>query len=633
MKPRYEFEPLGNSPEDGYNDPLKTIFGQDAETVAKEAFQNSIDAAADPTKPVRVKVNLEWIDAKQIPGAIQLKKIFTACSKNPSGKTHFENAIKQLASKKIPVLILSDFNTTGLTGSNTDKKGKYYNFFKSVGGHNKLQGSAGSYGYGKATNIAFSAFDTFFATSLYAEKSAKKFVFMGCVRVCSHQTDEKERRGLGSFGLPGQLPIRVKTEIPSYYLRRTKEPGTDIFIPAYRDAANWKQNIIRSALKNFWPAILKSRLEVEVGDVSITAASIDELMATYFPAGTKVERWKFNDPTPYYQAYKTGKKITAKLETLGDVECYLLSGSSVTSTNHVACFRKNLMLIQHKRFESIVPFSGVFICPDEAGNIILQKMEPPQHNEWSKSVRHAQDETGITLKECSAADREYRTFLRDELKKLLTARSQKKIELGTIDEYISLLDSRDKVATAGKDDTGDEQSDKELGREVVKPQIVVERAHRKNAPKLAAIPGNDDDGEVIADGDGDQPGGGKSSGGGGEGNSSAGSGSSGGGEVTAKITRAKLRSFTVSDGDHLKTVLIIRTIPKRPNAKLKVNLKAGTDDGYEAVEIESVAPQGSISSDGAILGLKTDSRGELRLDVCFKRNERYSLKADVYEIG
>lgn len=633
MKPKYEFDPLGNSPEDGFNDPLKTIFGQDPESVAKEAFQNSIDAAADATKPVRVKVDLELIDAKKIPGAPQLRKILTACSKNPSGRAHFENAIKLLGTKEIPVLILSDFNTTGLTGSNTDKKGKYYNFFKSVGGHNKLLGSAGSYGYGKATNIAFSAFDTFFATSVYVEKSATKSVFMGCVRVCSHEIDGKVRRGLGSFGLPGQLPIRTKSEIPTYYMRRSKETGTDIFIPAYRDATNWKENIIRSTLKNFWPAILKSRLEVDVGDVSITAASVEELMTSYFPPGTKVGRWQLNDPTPYYQAYMKGTRVAANLETLGDVECYLLSGPATAATNHIACFRKNLMLIQHRKLVSIVPFSGVFICPDESGNIILQKMEPPQHDEWSVKVRHAQDEDGKPLKECSAADREYRTFLRDEVKKLLSARSQKKIELGTIDEYISLPDSTDKDATAGKDDSGENESEKEIGQEVVKHHVVSERAHRRNAPRLAPIPGNDDKGEIIVDGVGDQPGGGKSEGGGGEGNSSTSSGSSGGGEVTAKIARAKLRSFTVSEGGALKTVLIIRTIPKRPNIDMKVSLKAGTDDGYEAVEIDSVRPQGNIASDGAIIGLKSDPKGELRLDVRFKRNERYSLKADVYEIG
>ena len=632
MRAKYEFELLGNSPEDGFNDPLKTIFGENVETVAKEAFQNSIDAVADQSQPVKVKVSLEHIDSRTIPEASQLKKIFTACSKNKAGKTHYQNAIKLLGSKKIPMLVISDSNTTGLTGSDSDKKGKYYNFFKSVGGHNKLEGAAGSYGFGKSTNIAFSAFDTFFATSLYLDGDDKKFVFMGCVRVCSYQINGKEMRGIGSFGLPKQRPIRVKDQIPSHYIRRSDEPGTDIFIPAYKKSADWKNDIIKSALKNFWPAILQSRLEVEVDGIKINAATLDSLMEEYFPTDQKTERWKHNDPRPYYLAYKSGKKISAKLDTLGEVECYLLAGPKIKTTNYVACFRKNLMLIHHKRFESTVPFSGVFICPDEAGNRILQKMEPPQHNEWNKKIPHAQDEFGASLKECSAADREYRNFLRDEIRKLLTARTQKKIELSTLDEYISLLDAQEKSSSSGKDDAGEQPSDVESGREVIQPQSVSGRVYRKDTAKRVAIPGNVEQGEVPVPGDGDNPGGGKSKGGGGEGQGLTGSGSSGGGETAAKIARARCKTFTVSEGGRLKTVLIVRTAPKLPDAELKVSLKAGTDDGYELVEVESVSPQGKVNSDGNLTGLKTDSNGELRLDVYFKRNERYSLKVDVYEI-
>ena len=65
---QYEFEPLGNSPEDGFNDPLKTIFGQAAETVTREAFQNSIDAVLDPQKPVVVKFSENALKIRYPPG-------------------------------------------------------------------------------------------------------------------------------------------------------------------------------------------------------------------------------------------------------------------------------------------------------------------------------------------------------------------------------------------------------------------------------------------------------------------------------------------------------------------------------------------------------------------------------------
>ena len=63
MKPDYEFEPLGGSPRDGYNDPLKTMFGKKLQdNLAREAIQNSLDAVLDENKPVTVKFNLKrWV--------------------------------------------------------------------------------------------------------------------------------------------------------------------------------------------------------------------------------------------------------------------------------------------------------------------------------------------------------------------------------------------------------------------------------------------------------------------------------------------------------------------------------------------------------------------------------------------
>ena len=63
----YHFDNQGNGPEDGYNDPLKTIFGSRVEAVAREAFQNSTDAIHDSSQPVRVKVQLEYITKDEIP--------------------------------------------------------------------------------------------------------------------------------------------------------------------------------------------------------------------------------------------------------------------------------------------------------------------------------------------------------------------------------------------------------------------------------------------------------------------------------------------------------------------------------------------------------------------------------------
>ena len=635
MKPKYGFDKLLNSPEDGFNDPLKTIFGEDVETVAREAFQNSIDAVADTSKPVKVRINLEIIKTNQIPEHKQLDQIFRACSEKKAGKKYYENAKKLLNSNQIPVLIISDFNTTGLTGSNTDENSKYYHFFKSVGNHDKPAGSAGSYGYGKATNIAFSAFDLFFATSVFKEQDTTQIVFMGCMRVCSFKVKGSKMRGIGSFGLAKQQPIRNKELIPKFFLQRKAELGTDIFIPGYKDSDDWKENTIKAALKNFWPAIHMGKLEVEVGDVYINAETLYRIMTTYFPKGSKLDKWKTKDPTPYYEAFLNGKKTVGKLPVLGNVECYLLSKNNESQTNHIACFRKNLMLIQHKRFDSIVPYSGVFICTDDKGNAILQKMEPPQHNKWDMTIRHAHNDDNSVIKECAAADKEYKFFLREEIGKLVSTRTEKRIFINSIDEYIS-LDNFDKVKSqVGNGPNGENPSDVDKGLELIRPLKIKERAVRNSSYKSTSIPGSKEKGNVIID----IPGGetekikkqipiNKTN------PNEIGSslGDSGTGEVNGKIAHARLRTFTVAQGANFKTILIARTIPKRPNTLLNLHIRAGTDDGLEAVEVNAVQPQGNIKPGGRIENVLTDDQGNLRLEITFAKNERYSLAANFYEI-
>ena len=607
---QYEFEPLGNSPEDGYNDPLKTIFGQAAETVTREAFQNSIDAALDKKKPVRVRVSLKFLKSSDIPRVEQ----------------------------KIPTLVISDFNTTGLTGENHEKQGKYYNFFKSVGGHNKPAGSAGSYGYGKSTNIAFSEIDTFFATSNHGGKQ-DGLLFMGCVRVCSHSIKGIEKRGVGSFGMPGQLPVRDAAHIPPTFLleHRVANRGTDIFIPGYKDHQSWKVNTIKSALKNFWLAILCGKLVVEVEDVHIDSSSIDEVIYEYFPKADRVGNgWRRNDPVPYYEAWTKGTKQRTKLKTLGEVEARFLAGDQESATGYVACFRKNLMLIQHKNFRSIVPFTGVFVCDDENGNAILQKMEPPQHEKWDPRVLHAQDETGKPLPECSDADVEYRSFLRDEVRKLLGMRLSKRIELSSVDEFISLKDLK-KAAPGSRASNDKKDKVKEpTGKQVILPATHSIKPSRSQTPLTALAEASDGGGTIVIG----QVGTGSPNGHGKSGVKTTQSKNTklqtttigpNGGKKIARIARSTTRAFTVTEKGQLKTRVIIRTTPPRPNKVFNIHLKAGTDEKSLALPVASVEPQGALDQDGNISDVTADNNGEIRLAVTFVENQPYALKVNLYE--
>lgn len=644
MKTQYEFEPLGNSIEDGYNDPLKTIFGKGAETVTREAFQNSLDAVADESKPVRVSVSLECLTARQIPDAERLKKILSACAiacdkaGSPQGKRHFEHAKRVLASNRIPTLIISDFNTTGLTGGNEDKRSKYYNFFKSIGGHNKPVGAAGSYGFGKTTNMAFSEIDTFFATSNHG----KGVLFMGCLRICSHKIDGKTMRGVGSYGLRGQLPLRDADKIPETFIRdlRREHPGTDIFIPAYKDHGDWKKNTLRSALKNFWLAIQESRLEIEIDGLLIQKKNLEQVMRKNFPPDKRTGRWRVDDPLPYFEAYTRGEKSTETMGTLGKVDCFLLPGDQRQSTGHVACFRKNLMLIQHRKFDSIVPYSGVFLCADERGNAVLQDLEPPQHDSWDKTVLHAQDENGQIRPECTAADKEYKSFIRERIGKLLGSRTSKRIELSSLNKFILIKDSDKRTSDNESSPNGKAKQTTNQEMERVRKTSVVLSAHHPKDASAAHAQVNQGGGQDLGAGSEEEefpdiprekPGPPGPPGPPSPPPSSEGV-EPGKGKKSERVARTTLRAMSSPQNGIFQTNIIIRTSPPKPNKLFRVAFKAGTDDGFEALQVASVMPQGILGTEGDICGLQSDQEGKIALTVTFTNNSKYSLKADVYEV-
>jgi hypothetical protein len=431
-------------------------------------------------------------------------------------------------------------------------------------------------------------------------------------------------RGIGSYSKDGQLPIRNKNIIPKQF-QRARSNGTSVYIPAYKDSSNWKDSTIRSALKNFWLAILNEKLIVQIEDgenkpVIINSKTLETLLLDYYTENTDGASWKKNSPLPYYLAYTKAKKQDGNLEVLGSVECYLLAGKADNSPNYIACFRKNLMLIQHIRFKSIIPYSGVFICTSDDGNKILQKMEPPQHDTWDSKVPHAKDDNGITLTECLTADKEYKSFLKEKIHEMLGSRTTKKIALTSLDGRISLgndtetSDQNDaSISPIGSEahNGGDQHQIIRRSHGIIEASRINTRTNnvskdgnntskkttkkeKKNKPKPTTDP------KVVGD------------------------------------TVANLRAFTVKDEEGLITKLIIRTTP---SIKIKVHLKAGTEDGTCNVNIKSSTNGKPCNIHGGdegdktcISGIETDSNGEAALWVRFEEDQTYALSADFYEI-
>ena len=122
-------------------------------SLAKDICQNSLDARVDKNKPVFLEFKLSEINNSNIPGFDDLFDAIKLCKDfwedNPKSVKFFNEAIKVCNNSTIRVLRVSDFNTTGLPGSNEFKSSPWQNLVKSSGVSNKNGTSGGSYGIGK----------------------------------------------------------------------------------------------------------------------------------------------------------------------------------------------------------------------------------------------------------------------------------------------------------------------------------------------------------------------------------------------------------------------------------------------------------------------------------------------------
>lgn len=384
--PKWIFAPTHGGDDDGFSDGLIEHFTGDIDkSLARESIQNSIDARFDDSKPVRVKFQKHSYKRSQIPGIDNLKTIFEACKNywpnDEKVQKFFSEAIKVADNNSIDILRISDFNTTGLNGGDSDKNGQWYFLVKAQGATSKHEGTTlGSFGIGKGAPFAASAFRTVFYSTL--NESGEK-IFQGKARLVSHLLDGEIKRGTGSFGLENQTSIRDSSIIPVEFLRT--EQGTDINIIAYSGIeTEWKTNLINSVLENFWAAIHNGDLEVEIDSEIISKDNIEFYLTQYNDLND------YNSPYYYYLAYTQPSRppFIQELPIIGECKLYILLQEK--APKRVGLMRKSRMLIKTKHFRCPKPYVGLFICENNIGNQKLRDLEPPQHNDWQPK-RHKEE--------------------------------------------------------------------------------------------------------------------------------------------------------------------------------------------------------------------------------------------------
>lgn len=368
---------------------IETFKGAPYRSLAREICQNALDARASQDKPVRVVFSLSSIPSRDIPNFGKLRDALDRClqfwreQNNPKTVAFFREATDVASKDTVDLLRISDFNTTGLTGSDKEYSTPWQDLVKASGVSSKGGSSGGSFGIGKSAPFACSRLRTVF----YATKDEVGLeAFQGIARLVSFREKgligdrDSVTTGIGYYGeVKKHGAIRKCQSLEKGFSR--KEPGTDVYVLGFMKSANWKREMVKAVLEDFLIAIYQHNLEVIVQDTEITAKTL----------GAVVEEYKDEAKSAYnYYLVLTSPDteiITEDFEGYGQIELRVLIQNDLH--RRVMMTRINGMKIfDQKNISGSIQFAGICILADERINGFFREMENPQHDAWEPE-RHS----------------------------------------------------------------------------------------------------------------------------------------------------------------------------------------------------------------------------------------------------
>lgn len=402
----WNFPLLGTGSLSGSNDAAITMFKGSGimDGLAREVCQNSLDArdADVPTdEPVKVKFKLFELERDRFSMFAEFRQALQGAYdywNNSPVKTQkiidfLDTVSKYLGMDKIPVLIMSDYNTIGLNGVKpAPGETSYWELLVNTEGISikQNQNSAGSFGIGKNAPFAYSGLSTVFYNTLAKDGGR---AFEGVTHLV---TTQKEYKGDMRPTHPSGKYLYLEDEYTGRPIlpedkcslaevdefNRTAT-GTDVAIFGFKteEYENWEEAVAVAVLKNFILAIKDGKLEVEIESPSkrytVSKQYLEELL---------YKKFKDNVPLKWTrQIYETVTKTepqTATIAEKDDLSIYVRYDDGYSAA--LSRFRSTGMLI-NTTTESLPHYSVVIIVNDVGEMTLsktLRKAEPPQHTEW-----------------------------------------------------------------------------------------------------------------------------------------------------------------------------------------------------------------------------------------------------------
>lgn len=445
FSPKWNFPSNNNGPILGIADSgVETFKGTPIKSLAREICQNSLDARLDDSKPTKIEFKTFDIDPKSIPDYSNFEDAFNrsldfwSIQESTQAKKFFTRALKGLRSSSIKCLRISDFNTSGLTGSHEEYNSPWCNLTKSSGASDKSGSRGGSFGIGKFAPFACSSLRTVFYSTYDVHGTSAS---QGVARLTSFKNKKKETtQGIGFYGDDKKnMPMYKQYSLDSQYTRSESNTGTDIFVVGFTGEKGWEHQFVASILDGFLYAVYTGALTVDVDGVTISKETLPELMVSH-------KDYFKEHADEYYRVLtdeENARTFTCELKDNPETEGTLTLRLMIEPTfnRRVAMIRQTGMKIKDKgNINGIIPFAGTLFIEGDALNSYLRNLENPQHLEWELDRADNKRQASQLMKSMLG-------FIKESLDKMKDEAAEEELD-PSVGEYLSANEADD---TANQD--------------------------------------------------------------------------------------------------------------------------------------------------------------------------------------
>lgn len=631
LSPKWNFPSNNHSQIIGIADSGVEMFkGTPIKSLAREICQNSLDARLDNAHPARLEFETFTINPKTIPDSSNLEDAFERSrdfwkiQDSTQARNFFKLALKDMNANTIKCLRISDFNTSGLTGSRDEYNSPWCNLTKSSGASNKSGSNGGSFGIGKFAPFACSSLRTVFYSTYDVDNISAS---QGVARLTTFKNKKKETtQGIGFYGCDKNSPMYNQYSLNPNYTRPEKCTGTDIFIAGFTGETGWEHQMVASILDGFLYAIYTGSLVVDVDGITINKETLPDLMDSH-------KEYFKEHADEYYRVLtdnENARSFTLELKddpaTSGTLTLRLMI--EPTFNRRVAMIRQTGMKIKDKgNINGIVPFAGTLLIEGDAINSYLRNLENPQHLAWEKERADNKAQYNQLMKTMLK-------FMKDSLNSMKDEIAEEELD-PSVGEYLSANDAEDAANQERAESITDEIKEIKV-RVVEAPPKPSDANIPDNKQTLVDAPDDEDGDATVTDLPG-EGGSGSTGNGGGGGNGGGSNPGNGGGKTPVEhhkkfisISAARIRNVLRDKATGQYTIVFTPMISAQ-NGIMDVFMSAESQN-YEAsiVSATCVSCPDLKVSNNRISNLVFTANQPLRIDIQLDYHDYCSMEVKAY---